>query len=244
MAPNDVIRAILRAPVDLLWNGGIGTVVKASDETDADAMDRASDAIRVDARDLRCRVIGEGGNLGLTRRARVEYAREGGLVNADFIDNSAGVDCSDHEVNLKILLGLAERRGELDRPGRDALLREVTDDVVAHVLYDSFLQAQILAQEVVVSKSRMYAYEDLMVALESAGAARCATPSTCRRRRRSPSAAAAAAASSGPSSRCCSPTRSARSRATCSRPTSATTRGWSATCATTSPTASSSASAT
>ena len=132
-------------------------------------MDRASDAIRVDARDLRCRVVGEGGNLGLTRRARVEFAREGGLINADFIDNSAGVDCSDHEVNLKILLGLAERRGELDRPGRDALLREVTDDVVAHVLYDSFLQAQILAEEVVVSRTRMYAYEDLMTALEQRG---------------------------------------------------------------------------
>ena len=132
-------------------------------------MDRASDAIRVDARDVRARVIGEGGNLGLTRRARVEYAREGGLVNADFIDNSAGVDCSDHEVNLKILLGLAERRGELDRPARDALLLEVTDDVVAHVLYDSFLQAQILSEEVVVSKGRMYAYEDLMTALEGRG---------------------------------------------------------------------------
>jgi glutamate dehydrogenase len=169
MTPTDAIRAILRAPVDLLWNGGIGTVVKASDETDADAMDRASDAIRVDARDLRCRVIGEGGNLGVTRRGRVEFARERGLVNADFIDNSAGVDCSDHEVNLKILLGLAERRGELDRAGRDALLREVTDAVVEHVLYDSFLQAQILSQEVVVSKGRMYAYEDLMSALESAG---------------------------------------------------------------------------
>ena len=169
MAPTDVIRAILRAPVDLLWNGGIGTVVKASDETDADAMDRASDAIRVDAADLRCRVIGEGGNLGVTRRGRVEFAREGGLINADFIDNSAGVDCSDHEVNLKILLGLAERRGELDRPARDELLLEVTDDVVEHVLYDSFLQAQILSQEVVVSKGRMYAYEDLMVALESTG---------------------------------------------------------------------------
>jgi glutamate dehydrogenase len=169
MTPTDVIRAILRAPVDLLWNGGIGTVVKASDETDADAMDRASDAIRVDARDLRCRVVGEGGNLGVTRRGRVEFARGGGLINADFIDNSAGVNCSDHEVNLKILLGLAERRGELDRAGRDALLLEATDDVVAHVLYDSFLQAQILAQEVVVSRSRLYAYEDLMVALESAG---------------------------------------------------------------------------
>jgi glutamate dehydrogenase len=113
--------------------------------------------------------VGEGGNLGFTRHARVEYASRGGLINADFIDNSAGVDCSDHEVNLKILLGLADRRGELDRAGRDALLREVTDDVVAHVLYDSFLQAQILAQEVVASKTRMYAYEDLMTALEGRG---------------------------------------------------------------------------
>jgi glutamate dehydrogenase len=169
LTPNDVIRAILRAPVDLLWNGGIGTVVKASEETDADAKDRASDAIRVDAKDLRCRVIGEGGNLGLTHRARVEFAADGGLVNADFIDNSGGVDCSDHEVNLKILLGLAERAGELDRPGRDALLRDVTDDVVAHVLYDSFLQAQILSQEVAIAPSRMYAYEDLMAALEGGG---------------------------------------------------------------------------
>jgi len=169
LAPTDLIRAILRAPVDLLWNGGIGTVVKAADESDADAMDRASDAIRVDARDLRCRVIGEGGNLGLTRRARVEFARGGGLINADFIDNSGGVDCSDHEVNLKILLGLAERRGELDRAGRDALLRDVTEDVVGHVLYDSFLQAQILSQEVAVAKDRLYAYEDLMASLETAG---------------------------------------------------------------------------
>jgi glutamate dehydrogenase len=169
LTPTDVIRAILRAPVDLLWNGGIGTVVKASGETDADAMDRASDAIRVNADELRCRVVGEGGNLGLTRRARVEFARGGGLVNADFIDNSAGVDCSDHEVNLKILLGLAERRGELDRPARDELLREVTGDVVEHVLYDSFLQAQILSQEVAVAPSRMYAYEDLMAQLESGG---------------------------------------------------------------------------
>ena len=94
--------------------------------------------------------MGEGGNLGLTRRARIEYSRGGGRVNADFIDNSAGVDCSDHEVNLKILLGLAERAGELTRPERDELLRAVTDDVVAHVLYDSFLQAQIIAQEVEV----------------------------------------------------------------------------------------------
>jgi glutamate dehydrogenase len=169
LAPNDLIRAILRAPVDLLWNGGIGTVVKASDESDEAAQDRSSDAIRVDAAELRCRAVGEGGNLGLTRRARVEYARGGGRINADFIDNSAGVDCSDHEVNLKILLGLAERRGELTRPDRDALLADMTEDVVAHVLYDSFLQAQIIAQEAERSAGRLDAYEDLMTALEEDG---------------------------------------------------------------------------
>jgi glutamate dehydrogenase len=169
LPPTEVIRAILRAPVDVLWNGGIGTVVKASTETDAEALDRSSDAIRVDADHLRCRVVAEGGNLGLTQRARIEFAREGGLVNADFIDNSAGVDCSDHEVNLKILLDLAVRRGELDADGRDALLAEVTDDVAQHVLYDSFLQAQILAQEVRGSAARMFAYEDLMAELEAEG---------------------------------------------------------------------------
>jgi glutamate dehydrogenase len=168
-APTDVIRAILRARVDLLWNGGIGTVVKASTESDADAHDRASDAIRVDASDLRCRVVGEGGNLGFTRRARVEYSAGGGLINADFIDNSAGVDCSDHEVNLKILLGLAEHRGEMTRAERDELLEAVTGDVVEHVLYDSFLQAQIIAQEVGRSAGRIFAYEDLTNLLEETG---------------------------------------------------------------------------
>ena len=169
LAPNDLIRDILRAPVDLLWNGGIGTVVKASDETDEAAQDRSSDAIRVDASELRCRVVGEGGNLGLTRRARVEFSRGGGRINADFIDNSAGVDCSDHEVNLKVLLGLAERTGELTRPDRDVLLREVTDEVVEHVLYDSFEQAQIIAQENRRSHLRLDAYEDLMAGLEEDG---------------------------------------------------------------------------
>jgi glutamate dehydrogenase len=169
LAPTDLIRAILRAPVDLLWNGGIGTIVKASTESDADALDRSSDAIRVNGDELRARVVGEGGNLGFTHRARIEYSRAGGLINADFIDNSAGVDISDHEVNLKILLDLAVRRGELDREGRDALLAEATEDVVGHVLYDSFLQAQILAQEVRSSAARVFAYEDLMVALEDAG---------------------------------------------------------------------------
>jgi glutamate dehydrogenase len=169
LPPNDVIRAILRAPADLLWNGGIGTVVKASDESDDDAQDRSSDAIRVDARDLRVRVIGEGGNLGLTRRARIEFSAAGGRVNADFIDNAGGVNCSDHEVNLKVLLSLAERRGDLTREQRDALLLEVTEDVVQHVLYDSFLQAQILSQEYEVARDRVYPYEDLMSSLEADG---------------------------------------------------------------------------
>jgi glutamate dehydrogenase len=169
LAPTDLIQAILRAHVELLWNGGIGTVVKASTETDDDAQDRSSDAIRVDADQLRCRVVGEGGNLGFTRRARVEFAAGGGHINADFIDNSAGVDISDHEVNLKVLLGLAERSGELTRESRDALLREVTEDVVGHVLYDSFLQAQIISQEVERSAARMYAYEDLMALLQGRG---------------------------------------------------------------------------
>lgn len=166
LPPNELIRAILRARVDVLWNGGIGTVVKASTETDAEALDRSSDAIRVNADELRCRVVAEGGNLGLTQRARIEFSREGGRVNADFIDNSAGVDCSDHEVNLKILLDLAVRRGEIEPDERDAVLAEVTEDVANHVLYDSFLQAQILAQEVRGSAARMFAYEDLMAALE------------------------------------------------------------------------------
>ncbi|PTL55633.1 NAD-glutamate dehydrogenase [Paraconexibacter algicola] len=171
LAPADLIRAVLRAPVDLLFNGGIGTVVKASTESDADAQDRSSDAIRVDARDLRVRVVGEGGNLGFTQRARVEAARSGILVNADFIDNSAGVDCSDHEVNLKILLGLLEQDPQdgMTRPERDALLADVTGDVTAHVLQNSFLQAQIITQEERRSAEELLAYEDLMLDLERGG---------------------------------------------------------------------------
>jgi glutamate dehydrogenase len=169
LTPTDLIRAILRAPVDLLFNGGIGTVVKASAESHGDAQDRSSDAIRVDGRELRCKVVGEGGNLGLTQRARIEFARAGGRINADFIDNSAGVDCSDHEVNLKVLLDVAVARGELSREDRNALLREVTDDVTRHVLHNSFLQAQILAQEVRQSPARMFAFEDLMALLEQEG---------------------------------------------------------------------------
>ena len=244
LAPTEVIRAILRAPVDVFWNGGIGTVVKASTESDAEALDRSSDAIRVDAGELRCRVVAEGGNLGLTQRARIEFAREGGLVNADFIDNSAGVDCSDHEVNLKVLLDLAVRRGELDAAGRDALLAEVTEDVAAHVLYDSFLQAQMLAQEVRGSATRMFAYEDLMAALEAEGLLHRdgRVPAQLRGDGRPPAVRAAGwSARSWP---CCWPTPSAASPARCwSRrcPTTPTSR---ATCAPTSRPPSSSAWAT
>jgi glutamate dehydrogenase len=166
LPPNDLIRALLRADVDLLWNGGIGTVVKASTESDADAQDRSSEGIRINADELRCTVVGEGGNLGFTHRARIEYARRGGAINADFIDNSAGVDCSDHEVNLKILLGEAIRRGELDMVGRDALLVASTDEVCGHVLADSYRQVRSLTEEELRSPGRLAAYEELMLALE------------------------------------------------------------------------------
>ena len=106
-----MIRAILKAPVDLLWNGGIGTYVKHSKETNGDVGDRTNDNVRISGNQLRARVVGEGGNLGFTQRGRIEFAQAGGRINTDFIDNSGGVDCSDHEVNLKILLNLAVSRG-------------------------------------------------------------------------------------------------------------------------------------
>ncbi len=143
LRPDDLISAILCAPVDLLWNGGIGTYVKSSTESHADVGDRANDALRVDGLDLRARIVGEGGNLGLTQLARVEYAINGGLIYTDAIDNSAGVDCSDHEVNLKILLDQLVRDGELTVKGRNALLVEMTDEVARLVLEDN--RAQTLA---------------------------------------------------------------------------------------------------
>jgi glutamate dehydrogenase len=169
LTPDEVISAILRAPVDLLWNGGIGTYVKATAEDGDDVGDRVNDNLRVNGAELRCRVVGEGGNLGFTQLGRIEYALHGGRINTDFIDNSAGVDCSDHEVNLKILLGVAMHRGLLTLEERNALLQDVEGDVVRHVLYDNFLQAQILSQETQLSAGRMEAYEDLMQALEGEG---------------------------------------------------------------------------
>ncbi|WP_104530575.1 NAD-glutamate dehydrogenase domain-containing protein, partial [Blastococcus saxobsidens] len=139
LSPAELVRAVLRAPVDLLWNGGIGTYVRAEGETDAQVGDRANDAVRITAGELRCRVIGEGGNLGLTQRARIAAARAGVALNTDFIDNSAGVDTSDREVNLKILLS------GVPRAERDAVLRAVEGEVAEAVLADNALQARALS---------------------------------------------------------------------------------------------------
>jgi glutamate dehydrogenase len=146
MTPNELISAILRAPVDLLWNGGVGTYVKASTESHAAVGDRANDAVRVDARELRCRMLVEGGNLGVTQLGRVEYALAGGFIHTDAIDNSAGVDCSDHEVNIKILLGEVMREGELTIEQRNRLLAEMTEEVAALVLANN--RAQTLALQI------------------------------------------------------------------------------------------------
>src|SRR5262249_48256049 len=145
LAPNELINAILKAPVDLLYNGGIGTYVKSAHESHAEVGDRANDAIRVNGAELRCKVIGEGGNLGATQLGRIEYALKGGRINTDAIDNSAGVDTSDHEVNLKILASGPLRRGELTGEERDALLEQMTDDVAAHVLEDNYDQTVALS---------------------------------------------------------------------------------------------------
>lgn len=145
MAPNDLLRALLKAPVDLLYNGGIGTYVKASSETHAQVGDRANDGLRVNGGELRCKVVAEGGNLGLTQLGRIEYAQHGGRINTDAIDNSAGVDCSDHEVNIKILLGLVVTDGEMTLKQRNSLLAEMTDEVGALVLRDNYLQTQALS---------------------------------------------------------------------------------------------------
>src|SRR5690606_10232614 len=141
----ELIKAVLRAPVDLLWNGGIGTYVKASTERHAEVGDSANDAVRVDAPELRCKVVGEGGNLGFTQLARIEYARLGGRNDTDAIHNSAGVDTSDHEVNIKVCLAPLVRSGRLSLEERDALLAAMTDDVARLVLRDNDMQSQAIS---------------------------------------------------------------------------------------------------
>ena len=144
LAPVELLRAILQAPVDLLYNGGIGTYVKASFETHVQVGDKASDAFRVNGNELRCKVLAEGGNLGCTQNGRIEFAQKGGHIYTDAIDNSAGVDCSDHEVNIKILLGSIVEAGDLTLKQRNDLLASMTDEVGLLVLTDNYYQSQAL----------------------------------------------------------------------------------------------------
>ena len=170
MTPAQLMNAILKAPVDLLWNGGIGTYVKASTETHADAGDRANNGLRVDGRELRCKVVGEGGNLGMTQKGRIEACLAAGvLLNTDFIDNSAGVDTSDHEVNIKILLGGVMARGGLTLEQRNTLLAEMTDEVGDLVLNDNYRQNQASSLMARMSIPRLGSFQHLIRTLESQG---------------------------------------------------------------------------
>jgi glutamate dehydrogenase len=169
LSPNDLMRAILQAPVDLLWNGGIGTYVKAEAETNADAGDRTNNAIRVNGRELRCKLVGEGGNLGCTQRGRIEAALNGVLLNTDFIDNSAGVDTSDHEVNIKILLNDAVQRGELTMDARNTQLAAMTDEVERLVLADNYRQNQAISLMQRMSVARLGSKQHFIRTLEAKG---------------------------------------------------------------------------
>ncbi|HET9187363.1 MAG TPA: NAD-glutamate dehydrogenase, partial [Acidothermaceae bacterium] len=169
LAPSDLMRAVLRAPVDLLWNGGIGTYVKSHTETNVDVGDRANDAIRVDGRDLRCKIVGEGGNLGFTQRGRIEFALAGGRINTDAIDNSAGVDTSDHEVNIKILLDVAARSGRLDSAERGPLLAGMTDEIAALVLRDNYAQNLALACSQAQAPATLHVHAAYIDLLEKQG---------------------------------------------------------------------------
>ncbi len=174
LTPAELMRAILLADVDLLWNGGIGTYVKSETETDAEVGDKANDAIRVDGHQLRCRSVGEGGNLGLTQRGRIEYARRGcdgrgGRINTDFIDNSAGVDTSDHEVNIKILLDQVVADGDLTTKQRNELLASMTDEVGHLVLRDNAEQNHALANAAIQAPQLLHVHEDWIRRLERQG---------------------------------------------------------------------------
>jgi len=169
LTPTELMSAILKAPVDLLWNGGIGTYVKGEAETNADVGDRANNALRINGRELRCKVVGEGGNLGFTQRGRIEAAQHGVLLNTDFIDNSAGVDTSDHEVNIKILLNDAVQRGELSVDQRNAQLAAMTDEVARLVLSDNYRQNQAISVMEHMSAHRLGSNAHFIRTLEAEG---------------------------------------------------------------------------
>ncbi len=166
LSPNELIREILRAEVDLLFNGGIGTYVKASSESHAEAGDKANDAVRINGNELRCRVVGEGGNLGFTQRGRIEYALGGGRINTDAIDNVAGVNCSDHEVNIKILLDSLVADGDMTEKQRNELLAEMTDAVADQVLYSSYTQTQALSISLAQAKGMIDVHARMIRHLE------------------------------------------------------------------------------
>ncbi len=169
MTPNELIQCILKAPVDLLWNGGIGTFVKSKEESNAEVGDRANDAIRINADELRVKALGEGGNLGFTQLARIDYAAKGGYVNTDAIDNSAGVNCSDIEVNIKVLLRLVEETGKLKEAARNKLLEEMTEEVGELSLEANYRQSQILSIAQMVSKDMLEPHKRLLTSLEKKG---------------------------------------------------------------------------
>jgi glutamate dehydrogenase len=167
--PADLVRTILRAPADLLWNGGIGTYVRASQERDADVGDRGNDAVRVTAAALRCRIVGEGGNLGLTQLARIEFARGGGHLDTDFIHNAGGVSCSDHEVNIKILLDQVVADGDMTLKQRNRLLEEMTDEVARLVLQDCYWQGRAIGLDELRDRELLPEQVRFIRALEQAG---------------------------------------------------------------------------
>jgi len=168
LAPDELVHELLKAPLDLIWNGGIGTYVKASSETDADVGDRANDHLRVDASQLRARVFGEGGNLGMTQRARIEFALNGGSVNTDFIDNAAGVDCSDHEVNIKVALNTMVAAGDMTPKQRNQLLFDMTDDVAELVLANNQRQTRTLSLACMHADTRKSEYRRFIAFMETA----------------------------------------------------------------------------
>lgn len=169
VTPTELISYLLRARVDLLWNGGIGTYVKAADESHMEVGDKANDTLRVDGAELRCRVVGEGGNLGLTQLGRVEYCLAGGRCNTDFIDNAGGVDCSDHEVNIKILLNAVVARGDLSPQDRNALLVEMTESVSELVLQNNYRQVQAISLVEYQAESRAAEYQRFIKDFTDAG---------------------------------------------------------------------------
>ncbi|MBY0377894.1 MAG: NAD-glutamate dehydrogenase, partial [Gammaproteobacteria bacterium] len=169
LEPNQLIHAMLKAEVDLLWNGGIGTYIKASTESHAEVGDKANDALRVNGCDLRAKVVGEGGNLGATQRGRIEYALAGGRIVTDFIDNSAGVDCSDHEVNIKILLNQVVANGDMTEKQRNELLASMTDEVGKLVLRNNYTQTQAISLARGQTKYSLDLFIQVMEDLERVG---------------------------------------------------------------------------